>query len=437
MPVLRKMRGIFAMATAGKARLPKGLNSYKVKGNTYWRWYDPAEKKNHNLGRLGRAEAIRQAKMLNDFYEAQVAPEIEKKKVRGKKKNGLTVEKALGIYKKEYLDVVNSGTTHYNKSLIVNIIIKDIGDKLITDMETRDWRKYFHDKELSYHNYQRYKVIISQCYSTINSSIELNLEKTIPNPINELVWTKYVKEPEKIRGFMTLKQFKLLYISAPFWMQPILKFGLITGLRESDILNMKYSQIEDDGYLYVIPEKTKHLDNPRKLKFKITEELKECGVDKKFQRRDCPFIFNKEYERDRPSTQKEHPNQILKRFFSEHYIRVVENISNREWSQYKSQFRNGNRDEKEYPTFHEIRGLCGELLRKELGLTDYEVGKRYGHYDSLMSNATRRYKNDKRPEGERTTDPTYYPVEEYFNFKELMQRVVIHNEVSYKLKKYR
>ena len=397
-----------------RGKKPKGLGQNRG----YWRWRNPVNGKYIYLKDQTEEGARRTAQRLNE----EIAPELEKRK-REKSIETLSqpyttasqksrsVRVVFKYYQTNHVDKVDDGYSANDKRNIVDRIINDIGDADFSKLDTPFWNDYL--SNFSYHRYQKYKVVITQCYSLAknNGLVERNIE----NCGKEISIIQFKKEPEKVRDPMSEEQFIVLYHSAPDWMKRILKFALLTSLRQADILNMKFSQIKD-GYLYVIPRKTKKLKNPRQLKFKLTEELRECGVDEKLEGKviidglGCPFIFYQDaYEKRIPSKTKEHPAQILKRYFVDQVLKTIENIENPCWSKYKDQFRAEDDKDREYPTFHEIRGLSGRLLQECFGLEDIELTRRYGHYDPTVNPTTFKYIQGK-----------WYEVNEYINFNDFI-----------------
>lgn len=398
-----------------RGKKPKGLGQNRG----YWRWRNPVNGKYIYLKDQTEEGARRTAQRLNE----EIAPELEKRK-REKSIETLSqpyttasqksrsVRVVFKYYQTNHIDKVDDGYSASDKTNIVNKIINDIGDADFSKLDTPFWNDYLINN-CSYHRYQKYKVLIRQCYTLAknNGLVDRNTE----NCGKEIDIIHFKEEPEKVRDSMSEEQFIALYNASQPWLKRILKFALLTSLRQADILNMKFEQIKD-GYLYVIPRKTKKLKNPRKLKFKLTEELRECGVDEKLEGKviidglACPFPFYQDaYEKRIPSKVKEHPAQILKRYFVNQVLKTIENIENPCWSKYEGQFRAEDDKDREYPTFHEIRGLSGRLLQECFGLEDIELTRRYGHYDPTVNPTTFKYIQGK-----------WYEVNEYINFNDFI-----------------
>lgn len=414
-----------------KVARPKTKNPHYppnlYESNGYFRWRNPDTKKFVSLGTSNEKEAIKLAKGMNrKLVETRVANAnagfIEavgnNKSFLGKYHHSTSevVKRFIG----EYLDEINQGQTLKEKTTKAHRVSAFFADQPIVKLDNSDWNEFLKAHCHSNNVYGKYKVIIRQLYEFCREVGLIPI--THPNIADIAKVRKLEKADEKNRHDMTLEQFKALYQEAEPWLQAILKFGFLTGLREGDILNLKYSQIKD-GWLYVIPAKTKGNSQPRKLKFKIEEQLESCGLSEaefKYRQRhlpSCEFVFIKDYQKYYFSRTKEHPNQILSRHFCEQYEAVWKGIEKPCWQYYlKGECR------KEVPTFHSIRGLQGKVSRGVLNLEPYELSMRYGHKSiNDMPVAIR-----PSPTTEIYVPDDYYPIETYVNFDQVLE---MNNEV--------
>jgi integrase len=399
-----------------RGKRPKGLGLNRG----YWRWRNPLNGKYIYLQSHDEAGARREAKALNEEAERELERREREKSLEALSKpyvsatrKAKSVRSVFQYYQKNHIEKIDTGATAKDKINITDRIIKDFGDADFTKLDTPFWNDYL-SQNCSYHRYQKYKVIITQCYS-LAKNVGL-IDKNAENCGKEIEIIQYKKEPEKVRDPMTEEQFIVLYKHSPDWLKRILKFALLTSLRQGDILSLKFEQIKD-GYIYVVPSKTKGLKRPRQLKFKLTEQLEDCGADKRLEGKViidsevCPFIFYQDaYEKRLPSKVKEHPAQILKRYFVEQLLKVMESISAPCWSQYRSQFRAKKEEDRHYPTFHEIRGLSGRLLQECLGLEDIQLTRRYGHYDPTINPTTSKYSSPNKIANK------WHEINEYIDF---------------------
>ncbi|WP_415906564.1 hypothetical protein ACMXYX_04950 [Neptuniibacter sp. QD72_48] len=357
--------------------------------------------KDAHIGKVSLKEAIEQTDILNKRFEdlalakknEKALERLQRKKLIGKYER--TVHELIQDFTREYLLIKYENDTLKNKIYASKIIAKYFAKRKLIELEVKEWVDFIASTTDSHDPYSKYKTIITQFYQYCQGIGSLpashpNFGKLIDIPSLQV-------KPDKKRDKMSLKQFQLLYNAAEPAIKDILKVGILTGLRSGDILTIKAQNIQE-GFLYVIPAKTRDLQHPQKLRFSITEDLIECGITdpvkhrenpkrpKKVLDKECPFLFNYVYDRDNESKNKEHPNQLLRRYFLSKFEDAILSISDEEWSKYNTPDKREER-----PTFHEVRALYADLCQAVLGLSEQEISKRLGHRDRSESPTTKKY----------------------------------------------
>jgi len=384
---IRNQNGYYPFKTLGLISISEAKNIAKELNSQYQKEQRRESKKSSNANALARKQSLQ--------YQAGVKTLIE-----------LFEEEEISQYKKK---------SSKDSKLMVGNKIKNFFEnkESLIDLDVGDWRACVEWATKSTHTYPKYKVFINQLYRWALANA--HLPASHPNFGFIMNISNLNKVVEKKRDKMTIEQFQLLYVASEESMRDILKVGLLTGLRLGDIRKLKLQQVRN-GYLHVKPEKTGDLAYPRKIRFKITEDLAECGVGEDLKYRsnprvptklvqiDCPFIFNWIYEKDNLGVEKEHINQVLSRYFAAQYNKTIKQIDDPVWAQYF----NGE-SEKTHPTFHEIRALHAEICRGVMDLPEQEITKRLGQEDKTENKVTKRYLRN-----------NWYQVDEFPTFEYLM-----------------
>tara|TARA_R110001583_G_scaffold190283_1_gene354433 strand:- start:1880 stop:3073 length:1194 start_codon:yes stop_codon:yes gene_type:complete len=355
-----------------------------------------------HLGKISLTEACHVCNELNKKFEqkklaqkeSKLIAQLNQKKVIGKYHH--STKNLVKEFITEAVMIQNKESTRSIKILKLKKIAEYFNDTPLAELETMEWRTFLQHTCNSPNVYPKFITLITHFYDWAFGMGYLPASS--PNYGQRVSISKFEVAPTKERERMSIEQFQLLYKHSEPALQDMLKFGILTGLRLSDIRSLEFEQIKD-GYLYVVPEKTADLAFPRKIRFKITPDLVECGVtleekksrpnplrpDKDIEA-DCPFIFNYVYDRDNKSNQKKHSNQILANFFGQKLRKTVEKIDHPLWSKYRPKNMKAK-----CPRFHEVRGLYADLCEAVLKLSEQEISKRLGHQDKTETNVTKKY----------------------------------------------
>lgn len=191
------------------------------------------------------------------------------------------------------------------------------------------------------------------------------------------------KIEKKTRKRHTMVGLLAIREASPAWLKNAIDIALITGQRREDILAMKFEHIQE-GYLYLVQEKTKKASNAGYLRIKMTPQLKavvaRCRDDVA-----SPFLIHRKPDRldAKQRESKEHWTQVEERFLSRAF-KEARDIAKpyKDWS------------EAQQPGFHEIRALVEHLYKKAgknaqqlLGHADEKMTKNYGkdHHDIVWN----------------------------------------------------
>jgi len=403
---------------------PKGL--YRCPNPAHgFRYRIPIQDDNNRyqfrtFGKITTADAKKKAINLNKhFAEKKLADKnidaikkIEKNKLIGKYRD--SVKNLITVFTEQELVKYDKKKTRDQKIMLAKKMSSYFSDnKTLVELDVHDWKLCIEFCTKSTHTYPKLKVMIKQLYSWAKANAHLPANHANYGEVISL--SNLNKVEKKKRDKMTIEQFKLLYDASQESLQDILKIGILTGLRIGDIRNLKFTQIRN-GYLYVKPEKTSDLPYPRKLRYKITEEMIDAGVTPNSKRRinpkipsklvqsDCPFMFSWIYEKDGLGEEKQHINQILNRYFLKQYTETVKSIDSVLWTKYFD-----SSSKYTHPTFHEVRALYAEICNSVMELSEQEITKRLGQEDKTENKITKKYISN-----------SWYEINEFKTFEEII-----------------
>ncbi|MFB0705656.1 tyrosine-type recombinase/integrase, partial [Pseudomonas protegens] len=121
---------------------------------------------------------------------------------------------------------------------------------------------------------------------------------------------------KKQRKRHTVEGLKAIREKSPLWLQNATDLALITAQRRTDILSMRFDGVQE-GYLYVVQQKTAKASDAAWIRFKVTEELQ--AVISRF--RDdivSPYLILRRPERkkQKQAQTKHHWTQVEERYLS-------------------------------------------------------------------------------------------------------------------------
>lgn len=244
-------------------------------------------------------------------------------------------------------------------------------------------------KVKSPHDQRKFLVILRRLYSFARR--RGSFPPSFPNPCDDIVLDKL---PPTERMPLTQEQFDAVFAIAPDWMQVAMTIALETSLRLSDILSLRFTDI-NDGYLTVFPSKSQQKIQNRfrihskRLDFDLAanKELA-CAIEKGRQiveelnkkgrlYRDSPFIVSYSSKlRQVPSKKKDHPMQITKEIASHSFKKLRDQVAQ------TSNVFDGYLDH-EQGGFHGIRKLSLDKIERSKGIE--AARKRAGHTSQKMT----------------------------------------------------
>lgn len=131
---------------------------------------------------------------------------------------------------------------------------------------------------------------------------------------------------KKQRKRHTVEGLKAIREKSPLWLQNATDLALITAQRRTDILSMRFDGVQE-GYLYVVQQKTAKASDAAWIRFKVTEELQ--AVISRF--RDdivSPYLILRRPERkkQKQAQTKDHWTQVEERYLSRAFKEAQEAV---------------------------------------------------------------------------------------------------------------
>lgn len=159
------------------------------------------------------------------------------------------------------------------------------------------------------------------------------------------------KLEKKQRKRHTVEGLKAIREQCPAWLKNAIDLALITAQRRGDILDMKFEDVQD-GYLYVVQNKTEKASDAGWLKIKVTAQLGEvlsrCRDDIL-----SPYLIHRRPERKKKREGKDHWTKIDERFLTRAF---------KDARDAAGCYR--DLKEEEMPGFHEVRALSLHLYKR-------------------------------------------------------------------------
>ena len=154
----------------------------------------------------------------------------------------------------------------------------------------------------------------------------------------------------KARQRLSLDDYRLIHRNAPPWLANAMDLALVTLQRREEVAHMRFDQIQD-GYLYVIQQKTKKYDTGY-LRIAMGEALSaivaRCRDDDV-----SPYLVHRRPQR-KVKREGMHWTQLSAPMISREFTRIRD-----------EQGVGADLDPEQRPTFHEIRGLGIKLYRDQ------------------------------------------------------------------------
>jgi enterobacteria phage integrase len=269
------------------------------------------------------AKVLSESRTLNQYIDERFIPIILPDR-------GIKPKTLIG-YKRQLKYIKK----HLGGFAIHNVSVMAVADFLATQKSARQSNKY------------RGLLILIFKYAKADGLIE-------SNPADSTLKRREVKQRDRLK----LNEFKAIYQLAGemdlLWLQNAMDIGMLTLQRESDILNMKFSDVvvetlngKEVRILQVIQQKTEKHGASAHIKIKISQRLDESISRCRQKRVVSPFLISRQPMKIYKSEAKKHHTQILPNYFCGKFAEVRD----------ATKLFDGL-PARQKPTFHEIRSLA-------------------------------------------------------------------------------
>jgi integrase len=161
-----------------------------------------------------------------------------------------TFEDLMGKYMVEYSAVNKAASSHVRDKSLAAHLIKFFGNDYLLDIKpamVSDYKVQRRDECASPRTINYELTLMSHAF---NIAIR-EWEWLDDNPIKKV---KKERVNNTIERWLTLEEEKKLLCASPLWLQEIIVFAINTGFRRSEILDMKFSQVDFDRQTITISE---------------------------------------------------------------------------------------------------------------------------------------------------------------------------------------
>lgn len=249
------------------------------------------------------------------------------------------------------------------------LIEKQIGKRRLTTFGTRDAAEYLKTVTNSAHSRIKYRNLLMWIFAC---AVEDGLVQS--NPIEQ---TRKVKSVERKRERLTLEGFNAIREKAGEmgmpWLQNAMDLALHTLLRRADIAGMKFTDVREDGCLYVVPKKTEDSTEVH-LRIAISAPIR-AVLNRCRDKVLSPFVIHRLPIKGKPQGKKSKDRTHHTELLPDQITRSFKEA--RDACEMFKGMVNG-------PTLHEIRSLGGRLY-EEQGWTLQQVQALMGHATEAMT----------------------------------------------------
>lgn len=146
---------------------------------------------------------------------------------------------------------------------------------------------------------------------------------------------------------------KAIREKSPAWLQNAIDLALITALRQTDILDMRFDGVRE-GFLYLVQKKTAKASDAAWIRFRVTPEL-QAVINRCREDTASPYLVHRKPDRlkQKQAQTKDHWTKIEERYLTRAFKEEREAANCYEVSK-----------EEEMPGFHEVRALSLHLYKK-------------------------------------------------------------------------
>lgn len=352
--------------------LPDNLTARRKTGRVYYSYRNPQTGRETGMG-TDRAKAVDAAKTLNGIF-AKSGALVARVMGGGQTFGGYLThwqEKILPAKRVNGLPLSPETTAEYGR--ICKVIDKALGLIPLATLAQADIARYLNGLA-SAEVYNKHRALLVQiCRNAVSDGrLQRNLAEAIVKRDRD----------RKQRGRLTLEAYSAIYAEA----DPVTRLGMELALnitqRNYDLRGIRFADLREDGYLYLIQSKTRkhgksaYLRIPGTLRtvhseagYRTLAEIIAAGRDDV----PCPFVLHERPQRLRKSADKEHWAQLGKKRLSRGFAEARD--------------ATGLFDgipEAERPTFYECVAL-GMHLREKAGWDKKRVRALKGHTSDRMT----------------------------------------------------
>lgn len=322
------------------------LNLYYSKDTKAYRYKDTIKNKWHNFGH-DRQKAIKSAQIMNAKLITNTAPIAAVMA-----EHTLTLKQFIDDYRVKVLPEKKLKKATLDLYQIRHRLITNaLGDKplnMITLTQVRDFLAGFSPRAS---NQTRACLIDLFKHAVAQGLAENNVAAKTLKRNDETQRKRHTKE-----GIKAIRE------HAPQWLKNAIDLGLLISQRPSDLLNLRFNDIED-GRMYITQQKTKAQNDTPRLKLEITSEVQKV-IDQCRDGVDSPFLIHRQPDRKRDCGNTEHPTKITRQCLSREFKKARD--AAKCYPAYSA---------KEMPGMHEIRTTSLEMYY----MTGKDVQKIAGH----------------------------------------------------------
>lgn len=152
---------------------------------------------------------------------------------------------------------VNNKSYQVNKRYFINQLTKHFGSTRLVDISTLlvDKWKVERSKQTGYTEVDRELACLKHMFKMASKEWKIMTE----NPAESV---KLFKKTRKKKRFLSEEEISCLLAHLPEHQKPIIQFDLLTGLRKSNLLNLKWSQVDlTHGYFSIPAQEAKDGDD--------------------------------------------------------------------------------------------------------------------------------------------------------------------------------
>lgn len=352
--------------------LPDNLTARRKSGRVYYSYRNPRTGKETGMG-TDRTKAVDAAKTLNAIL-AKGGTLVARVMTGGQTFGGYLThweEQILPAKRVNGLPLSPETVAEYTR--ILKVIDKALGLIPLAAITQADIARYLNGLA-SAEVYNKHRALLVQiCRNAVSDGrLQRNLAEAVVKRDRD----------RKQRGRLTLEAYSAIYAKA----KPVIQHGMELALnilqRNYDLRMIRFTDLQADGYLYLVQSKTRkhgksaYLQIPDTLRTVHSEAGHRTLKDLVRACRDdipCPFILHEIPDRKRKSLEKEHWAQLGKKRLSRGFAEARD--------------ATGLFDEipeAERPTFYECVSL-GMHLREKSGWTKKQVRALKGHTSDRMT----------------------------------------------------